>query len=144
MVTMRFYLHIRKGEVLECEDNEGAEFPALEDAYLEAFASAQELWNALIRNRRDPRQFAFVITGADGVALTELPFGEILDTCRPVLPQPPAKAVTNAVATKERCLETRDNALQIQRASAELYERVRSVHQTISELVSSRLIDSQR
>ena len=50
----RYYLHIWKGEVLECEDKEGAEVASLEDAYLEAFASAQELWNDLIRKRRDP------------------------------------------------------------------------------------------
>jgi Domain of unknown function (DUF6894) len=107
MVMARYYLHIRRGEALECEDKHGAEFAGLEHAYLEAFASAQELWNDFIRKQRDPRQFAFVITGADGVALTELPFGEILDTCRPVLPQPAAKAVTRAVTTKERCLEAR-------------------------------------
>ena len=139
----RYYLHIWKGEVLECEDKEGAEVASLEDAYLEAFASAQELWNDLIRKHRDPRQFAFVVTGADGVALTELPFGEILDSCHPVLP-PPVEAVTRAVAIKETCLEARNNARQIHRASAELYERLRSIHRTMSELISSPLIDSQR
>jgi hypothetical protein len=106
MVMARYYLHIRKGEVLECDDKDGAEFATLEDAYLEAFASAQELCNDLIRKHRDPRQFAFVIAGADGVALTELPFAEILDSCHPVL-LPPVKAVTRAVAIKETCLEAR-------------------------------------
>ena len=140
----RYYLHIRKGEVLECEDKDGAEFATLEDAYLEAFASAQELWNDLIRKHRDPRQFAFVISGADGVALTELPFGEILDSCHPVLPQPAGEAVTRALAIKKTYLEAGNNARQIHRASAELYERLRSVHRTMSELISSPLIDSQR
>jgi hypothetical protein len=136
MVMARYYLHIWKGEVLECEDKEGAEVASLEDAYLEAFASAQELWNDLIRRHRDPRQFAFVITDADGVALTELPFGEILESCHPILPRLPMNASRLIKATQEAVREAAENSRQARRLSAELRKGLDSVHQAISALAS--------
>jgi hypothetical protein len=68
-----FHLHIWNKGALECEGHDGAEFASLEDAILEAFG-AEELWSVLVRECGDPRQYAFLITGADGTALTELGF----------------------------------------------------------------------
>jgi hypothetical protein len=133
----RYHLHIRKGQVLECEDKDGAEFASLEDAYLEAFASAQELWDELLRGHHDPRQYTFVIAGADGAALTELSFQEVLESCHPVLPQPRTKVLPLVGTTKEAFLEAMANARRTQRLSTELHKELCSVRRTISALVSS-------
>src|SRR5215475_1482747 len=81
-VVQRFYLNLRRGEVSVAPDDDGAEFASIEEAYLESFKGAQELWPELLRNRQDPAQYAYDITDRDGAVLMELPFAEIVECCR--------------------------------------------------------------
>jgi hypothetical protein len=64
---------VRRGETSVAPDDEGADFASIEEAYLETFKGAQELWPELLRNRQDPRQYAFEITDRDGAVVMELP-----------------------------------------------------------------------
>jgi hypothetical protein len=63
-------------------DTVGTEFANVEEAYLEAFKAAQEMWGELLKQRRDPRLCRFEVRSAGGDALFVLPFQEVLDSCR--------------------------------------------------------------
>jgi hypothetical protein len=98
----KFYFNFRQGRSF-CPDEEGCDFASTDDAYLGAFAAAQELWRELLIRREDPRECAFEVTDLRGSALFTLPFSEILDVCRPISPSSPvvgamAAAVAVAVA----------------------------------------------
>ena len=78
----RFYFHLRNETGLS-RDTNGVEFPSLNEAYLDAFRAATDLWRELLLARRDPRVHAFEIADASGETLLVLPFVEVLDTARP-------------------------------------------------------------
>ena len=95
----KFYFNFRQGQSF-CLDEEGCDFASTDEAYLGAFAAAQELWRELLIRREDPRECAFEVTDLRGTALFTLPFSEILDVCRPISPRSPvAGAVAAAVDT---------------------------------------------
>jgi hypothetical protein len=77
----RFYFDFRQGSEV-VPDEEGCELASAEDAYLEAFKAAQEMWGALLAERSDPRRCAFDVRDAYGHLLFVLPFQELLDSCR--------------------------------------------------------------
>jgi hypothetical protein len=127
---MRFHLHLRCDDLLTAPDEEGADFAGLEDAYLEAFASAQELWPNLLKDRCDPRRYAYDITDAAGVALMELRFTELLDTCH----QARRAAPPTARQAKEAFRKAIEDAAEIRRQTAVLSQDLRAAHQRVEEL----------
>lgn len=77
----QFHFHFRDGDVV-LKDESGIAFESVEEAYLRAFEAASDIWRELLRERRDPLRCAFEVTDAAGEILFDLPFTEILDTCR--------------------------------------------------------------
>jgi len=138
-VVQRFYLNLRRGETAVAPDDDGAEFASIEEAYLESFRGAQELWPELLRNRHDPRQYAFEITDRDGAVLMELPFAEIVECCRRVgsasVSAPPKP--TGAGLTKRAFLEASENAYNLNKRLADLSAQLRAATQSVSDLSES-------
>ena len=135
----RFYLNLPRGETSVAPDDDGAEFASIEEAYLESFKGAQELWPELLRNRRDPRQYAYDITDSDGAVLMELPLAEIVECCRHVGPAsmsaPPKPGI--AAPTKRAFLEALEKAYNLNRKSADLCAQLRAAKQAVSDLRES-------
>jgi hypothetical protein len=116
----RYHLHLHNLNARKLlQDEEGAEFDSLEDAYLAAFAGAQELWAEFLPQRRDPRDFAYEIADASGTVLMEIPFAEILDSCRgagrrneptPVIVSDPHREAHQKLSRKfiQLCLRSRE------------------------------------
>ena len=77
----QFHFHFREGDVV-LKDDSGVAYESVEEAYLGAFEAATDVWRELLRERRDPLRCAFEVTDAGGEALFDLPFTEVLDTCR--------------------------------------------------------------
>jgi hypothetical protein len=77
----RFYFHLR-GEEGVSRDTEGIDFESIDEAFLDAFRAATDLWRELLIARKDPRLHAFEITDAAGEVLIVLPFMEVLETAR--------------------------------------------------------------
>jgi len=63
-------------------DPEGVEFASVEEAYLEAFHGAEEMWGALLKQRCDPRRCRFEVRDSNRNLLFIFPFQEVLDCCR--------------------------------------------------------------
>jgi hypothetical protein len=139
VVVQRFYLNLRRGETSVAPDVDGAEFASIEDAYLESFKGAQELWPELLHNRRDPREYAYDITDSDGAVLMELPFAEIVECCRRIglasttaLSKP-----TIAALAKRAFLEALENAYNLNKKSADLRAQLHAARQSVSDLRES-------
>ncbi len=120
-----FHFNFRSGSSL-LEDESGLECDSVEQAYLLAFEGAADMWRELLRQRQDPRSCGFIVTDADGRAMFELPFGEVLEACRP------APGETNSKAIKP-VLEIILNARRAQRFSKELRHELRTARQILSE-----------
>ena len=75
-----FYFHFFDGETLEPDDF-GVEFASTEEACLEAFAAAREMWGELLRTRRDPSRCAFDIGNEAEDILLRVNFSELTDAC---------------------------------------------------------------
>jgi hypothetical protein len=75
----RFYFHLRTDQGVS-RDTDGIDFESINEAYLDAFRAATDLWRELLHARKDPRLHAFEITDASGEVLVVLPFTEVLDT----------------------------------------------------------------
>lgn len=76
----RFFFDFRQG----CEriaDTRGIEFADVEEAYLESFRAAQDMWSELLKQRRDPRRCSFEVRSQQDEPLFVLPFQEVLDSC---------------------------------------------------------------
>ena len=78
----RFFFNFREGRN-HSHDEEGSDFETLEEAYLDIYATIQEMWGELLAQHRDPRTCAFEITDPGGVLLIDVPFVEVLDACGP-------------------------------------------------------------
>jgi hypothetical protein len=120
-------------------DDEGAVFASIEEAYLETFKGAQELWPELLRNRQDPSQYAYDITDGDGAVLMELPFAEVVECCRHVGPKstsaPPKPGM--AALTKRAFLEALESAYNLNKKSADLCAQLHAARQAVSDLRES-------
>ena len=136
---MRFYLNLRRGEMTVAPDDEGAEFASIEEAYLESFKGAQELWPELLRNRQDPSQYAYDITDREGAVLMQLPFAEIVECCRRIgvastgVPPKPG----SAAVTKRAFLEALERAYNLNRNSADLCAQLHAARQAVNDLRES-------
>jgi hypothetical protein len=80
-VMTRFFFDFRKGAE-QVADTEGTELADVEEAYLEAFKAAQEMWSDLLRQRFDPRRCYFDVRNHDGEMMFVLPFQEVVDSCK--------------------------------------------------------------
>jgi hypothetical protein len=120
-------------------DDEGADFASIEEAFLEAFEGAQELWHEFLRNRDDPRRYAYEITDRHAVVLMELPFVEILESCHPIGPMSVSgsRKQPSAVMTKRAFLRAVENAHKLNTQSAELAATLRTAWKSINELKES-------
>ena len=72
-----FYFHLRTPDGLD-RDEEGLDIPSLERAYLDACRTIPGLSAEFLEDGRNPLDCAFVIAGADGATLMEVPFHERL------------------------------------------------------------------
>lgn len=73
----RFFFHLRTERGLE-SDTDGVEFPSLDRACEEALRAMPDLAADFLRAGRNPMDFTFQITGADGALLCELSFQALL------------------------------------------------------------------
>jgi hypothetical protein len=122
-----FHFNFRQGESYTV-DEQGCPFASAEEAYLGAFAAAQDIWHELLVNRQDPMLCAFEVTDDDGRNLFVLPFSEILDVCqgRSASPRPfrpPSSAVIQALQNRRQAMQTSHEVAQsIRQARAALRE----------------------
>jgi hypothetical protein len=77
----RFFFDFRQGQD-HCADEQGTEFTSAEQAYLEAFKAAQDMWSELLRQRRDPTQCVFEVRDERRELLFVLPFQEVIESCQ--------------------------------------------------------------
>jgi hypothetical protein len=75
-----YFFDFREGSDC-CADAQGTEFANVEQAYLEAFTGAQDMWSELLRQRRDPRQCAFEVRNEQRDLLFVLMFQEVIESC---------------------------------------------------------------
>ena len=138
-IMQRFYLNLYRGKALAAPDDEGAEFASIEDAFLEAFSSAQELWPEFLRKRQDPREYAFHIADARGVVLMEVPFAEVLESCRPVSPESmdASRKPKHAVLNTQNLLNAMENARRLSAQSAELMAGLRAARDSLHQIQDS-------
>lgn len=124
----RYYFDYRQGGQLT-PDTVGCDFAMIEDAYLEAFKAAREMWAELLGQRRDPRRCCFEIHDGVGNLFFVLPFWEVLESCRDYPVEKPAILETfrQSMATVRHVrrahsefLREMENARTALRESAEL------------------------
>src|SRR5689334_14243716 len=89
-------------------DTEGIEFGSAEQAYLEAYRSAQDMWSELLRQRRDPRRCYFEVRGAVGDLLFIFPFQEVVDSCTDRLVPPLRRSIQDLLETQNYAKWVRD------------------------------------
>ena len=128
----RFFFDFREADD-RVPDAEGTELANVDEAYLEAFRAAQEMWSELLTQRRDPHRCRFEVRSADAVVLFVLPFHEILDSCSVHHTAPLARTFEQLAATHSYARRVPSEfALQIQTThrvleqSRELLRRVKS------------------
>lgn len=91
-----FFFDFCQGSTL-IEDDRGLVFETVEDAYLDAYEAALEMWSDLLRRRQDPRRYSFRVRGGDGALLFVLPFTEVLETCLDAKGRAPIMVTYNEV-----------------------------------------------
>src|SRR5436309_15473383 len=100
----QFFFHLRVGGDRD-PDEIGVELPGVETAYLEAFATAQEMWTELLAQGQDPTARVFEITDSNGQLVLELPFSEVLErTQRGPAPGGLTRRKTSALLSRTRDL----------------------------------------
>jgi hypothetical protein len=77
----KFFFNFRQGRSYQADDV-GCEYGSVEDAYLGAFAAAQDMWRELLIQREDPLLCTFEVMDEHGHDLFALPFVEVLEACR--------------------------------------------------------------
>lgn len=118
----RFFFDFRQAGHL-VPDSDGIEFPSVEQAYLEAFKTAQDMWSELLKERRDPRRCLFEVRNAAGDILFIFPFQEVVDSCTDRMMAPMQH-------TFQALLETHNFA---KRVRDELTQQVRNSQQVLQE-----------
>jgi len=118
----RFFFDFRQaGDCIP--DPEGMELAHVEEAYLEAFEGAQEMWAALLKQRRDPRRCRFEVRDDNSNLLFVFPFQEVLDCCREEGPLRVHRALDQTCAT----------ANYARRVSSEFRDQLNAVRETLDE-----------
>ena len=78
MSAFLFYFDMGDDDGGHNPDLDGLEFDNLEAAYIDAYHSAIDMWAEARHRGRDLSNECFVIKGATGNVLLELPFSEVL------------------------------------------------------------------
>jgi uncharacterized protein DUF6894 len=76
-----YFFDFRQGQD-HCAGEQSIEFANVEQAYLEAFKAAEDMWSELLRQRRDPRRCVFEVRDERRELLFVLPFQEVIESCR--------------------------------------------------------------
>lgn len=126
----QYFFHLYVDGRLELIDEEGGSHESLDNAYLQAFDSAKELWAVLLRARRDPRHYSFRIANAKGDVLLELPFVEVLEACRPVRPD---GSIRPRLSKKTANAKIVRNARQVARLATEVRQNVEHLRQSLQQ-----------
>lgn len=117
----RFFFDFRQGAEI-CPDAEGTEFAHVEQAYLESFRAAQDMWGELLRQRRDPRRCLFEVRNGKRELLFVLPFMEVIESCTDRQQNPirfNIEQATHAIAHSKRINEEFVRTLQAVRRTLE-------------------------
>lgn len=118
----RFFFDFRQTGAL-VPDSDGIEFDSVEQAYLEAFKTAQDMWSELLRQRRDPRRCFFEVRAASGDMLFIFPFQEVVDSCTDRAAKPMQHTFQELVETFNYAKRVKDDlAVQVQSAQQVLRE----------------------
>jgi len=117
----RFFFDYRQGDTY-CRDTEGCSFATAEEAFLDAFEAAKDMWSELLGRREDPRRCSFEIRNEDGQVQYVLPFHEVLDSCRDVRRRAPGQIIFH---------EAGRNALRAQRLVGELQHELMAARTTL-------------
>ena len=118
----RYYFDFHEGPVYS-SDTEGTDFPNVEQAYLEAYEAAQEMWSELLWERRDPRLCSFKVRTQARELLFTLPFQEVVDSCRNRPNQPLRRTFEQAASTSDYA----------RRVSAEFRKEVSATYRALQE-----------
>lgn len=105
----QFFFHYREGNEY-CADDTGIQFDTFELAYLDAFATAGEMWSELMSRRVDPRTCSFEIADPAGNMLALLNFKELLENCAPRAARTPSCRIEQTFA---RAIETAQRARRL-------------------------------
>jgi hypothetical protein len=130
----RFFFDFRQGRD-RALDTEGTEFVDSEQAYLEAFKAAQEMWSDLLRQRQDPRRCYFDVCDAERNPLFTLPFQEVMDSCRDSQP----------ASLQDNFRRAMDTVRYANRIRDEMHEAMKRMRQSLHEsrdLLSKDICDS--
>jgi len=119
----KFFMDYRQeGELYP--DQNGIEFRDVEEAYAQAFRSAQDMWSELLRARQDPRRCSFEIRDSGRELLFLLPFIEVMESCRRDSTAP------DITDTYRSACATRDHA---RRAAMEFNEVLRALQGSLKQ-----------
>ena len=102
----RFYFDFCQGND-RIPDAEGTELANAEQAYLEAFNGASDLWGDLLKQRQDPRRCRFEVRSEEGDLLFILPFQEVLDSCQNREPVALHRTRSRAISVSMSCRPSR-------------------------------------
>jgi hypothetical protein len=72
-----FYFHLKSPDALE-RDDEGVECEDIEQAYLRVCEAIPDVAAEILRNRKDPMRFSFLIANQHGQLLMTVPFTELV------------------------------------------------------------------
>jgi hypothetical protein len=122
----RFFFDFRQSGRL-VPDSEGIEFESVEQAYLEAFRTAQEMWSELLKQRRDPRRCLFEVRSAAGDMLFIFPFQEVVDACTDRTIAPMQHTFNALLETHNFARRVRDELTQQVRNSQEVLQESRKL-----------------
>lgn len=128
-----FHFHVRTSTGLS-RDEDGLEYPSLEEAYLEACRTIPGMAAELVHKGRSPMKHAFEITDRDDALLLEVPFAEVLrddgKLARPRVPRDVANTLTAVERARALTASVHEQveALreQMRRAQEILYARHRA------------------
>lgn len=123
-----FFFHFFDGESLT-SDETGVALATVELAYLEAGATALEMWPELLAERISPINCAFDIANRQGTVLLRFEFMELLDFGR-------TGAVRPSASLEAMCGALADTHRRAREAKAELDASIADVRQAIGEAKS--------
>lgn len=126
----RFFFDFRQGPDL-ATDRDGLEFRDMEEAYLEVYAAALDMWGELLKQRRDPTLCYFEVRNESRDLLFTLPFSEVMDACKDRKPTLAARVRADAMATRQYA----------NHVSACMYNTIQAMHQTLKD--SRALLDQK-
>lgn len=116
-----FYFHLSTGDDYE-RDEVGSDLKDANEAYLEAFETAQQLVVDLVREHRRPARYRFDICDEQGRVLFQVPFSEIVGAT------PAFGEVTEAAARGHRVAsEVRDQIISARAELQNLYGALRKL-----------------